>query len=279
MGLMRDAANQMKWFLAAGIGMICAVPLLIMASGLQDRFLYYPMRYPQGAWERQAQAGAEERWIVTADGQRLNCAWYPQTSARMATLFLHGNAGNVTHRVDHAEAIRQAGSACLIVDYRGYGKSEGLPSEAGLYADGQAAYEELIRLGYAPNRIVLHGESLGTAVATDLAVRNPSAALILEAPFMSVSKMAARVLPLLGPLLARGFDTYAKISRVHVPMLVMHGTADEMIPVSHGRAVFQRANEPKQFWELPQAHHNDLLDTAGPEYVHRLRAFYASLQR
>lgn len=249
-----------------------------MAFDLQSRFLYYPMKYPYGAWQRQERAGGEERWITAADGTRLNCIWYPHSHSRLATLFLHGNAGNITHRIDTALAVREAGSAILIVDYRGYGKSEGKPGEQGLYADADAAYLELIGLGYTPEQIVLHGESLGTAVASDLCSRMLCAGLVLEAPFMSVRKMAGHVIPLLGPLLARGFDTYRKIADVHVPLLVIHGDADEIIPFSHGQAVFSRANEPKQFWPVPEAHHNDLLDVAGPEYVARLRAFYETLR-
>lgn len=259
--------------------LICLFALYILFSvfGLADHFIYYPMRYPLGEWQRQAMAGAKERWVMSADGTRLNCAWYPDEQAKFATLFLHGNAGNVTHRVDHAYALRSAGSAVLVVDYRGYGKSEGRPSEAGLYADAEAGYRELIRLGYTPERIVVHGESLGTAVATDLAARAPCAALVLESPLMSVHKMAGRVLPLLGPLLARGFDTYSKISRVHVPVLILQGDADEIVPFSHGQAIFERANGPKRFWRIPEGRHNELLIIAAGEYSKRLREFYDSL--
>src|ERR1051326_3862357 len=106
------------------------------ASGMRfiaNRFMFYPMRYPEGDWQLQQAARAEERWIRTADGTRLNAWWFPANDAHWTTLFLHGNAGNVTHRVDHAEQIRRAGSSVLINDYRGYGKSEGTPSEQGIY--------------------------------------------------------------------------------------------------------------------------------------------------
>lgn len=259
--------------------LICAFALYILfvVFGLANYFIYYPMRYPMGEWQRQALAGAEERWVTSADGTRLNCAWYPNEQAKFATLFLHGNAGNVTHRVDHAHALRAAGSAVLVVDYRGYGKSEGRPSEAGLYADAEAGYRELIRLGYTRERIIVHGESLGTAVAADLAARLPSAALVLESPLMSISKMAGRVLPFLGPLLARGFDTYSKISRVHVPVLILQGEADEIVPFAHGQAIFERANNPKRLWRIPEGRHNELLLIAAGEYSNRLREFYDSL--
>src|SRR3954451_10233243 len=100
---------------------------------LVDSFLYFPMRFPGGDWSAQSRAGAEERWLTTRDGLRLNCAWYGLKGARLATLFLHGNACNITHRGPHALALRAAGTGVLMLDYRGYGKSGGKPSESGLY--------------------------------------------------------------------------------------------------------------------------------------------------
>lgn len=248
-----------------------------MLRSLADRFVYYPMRYPQGAWAFQAKAGAEDRWLTTADGTRLNAWWFPKGDARFATVFLHGNAGNVTHRIDHAQAVLDSGSAFLVVDYRGYGKSEGHPCERGLYEDANAAYAELLKLGYSPERIIVQGESLGTAIAVDLAMRKPCAGVILESPLMSAGRMAGTVLPFFGPLVIRGYDTYSKISRVHSPLLVIHGDADEIVPFSQGQTVFDAANEPKRFWAVAGAHHNDLLDVAGSEYATHLRAFYRLL--
>ncbi len=235
------------------------------------------MRYPNGDWAAQSSMGAEERWIRTQDGVKLNCAWYPLRGARVATLFLHGNAGNITHRIHHALSLRAAGSAALILDYRGYGKSEGHPSEQGLYADAQAGYQEMTKLGYGSKQIVIHGESLGSAVATNLAARVSCAGLILESPFASLSAMAGKVLPVIGPLLARGFNTVDQISKVRAPVFVIHGDADEIVPFQQGEAVFAHAREPKQFWRIPHGMHNSLLDNAGPQYVGKLSAFYATI--
>ena len=268
--------------MSSGIRFCVAVAAIVltyaMLRSIADWFVYYPMRYPQGAWTLQAAAGAEDRWLKTADGLRLNAWWFPKTGAQFATLFLHGNAGNVTHRIDHAQAVLEAGSAFLVVDYRGYGKSEGRPSERGLNEDADAAYAELLQLGYAPERIIVQGESIGTAIAVDLAMRKPCAGVILESPLMSAGKIAGTVLPFFGPLVVRGYDTYGKISRVHAPLLVIHGEADEIVPFQQGQAVFRAANEPKQFWPVPHAHHNDLLEVAGSEYVAHLRAFYELLR-
>jgi uncharacterized protein len=260
------------------IGLAAIVFTYAMLGNVVDRFIYYPMRYPQGAWELQAKAGAEDRWLTASDGTRLNAWWFPKADARFATVFLHGNGGNLTHRIDHAQAVLDAGSAFLVVDYRGYGKSQGQPSERGLYQDADAAYSELLHLGYGPERIVIQGESLGTAVAADLAMRKQCAGVILESPLMSAGRMAGKVLPFFGPLVVRGYDTYSKISRVHAPLMVIHGDADEIVPFSQGKAVFDAANRPKQFWTVSGAHHNDLLEVAGAKYVAHLRAFYQQLR-
>jgi fermentation-respiration switch protein FrsA (DUF1100 family) len=251
--------------------------ILLMFRQLLERFVYYPMPYPQGDWSLQSQAGAQDLWLTTRDGIPLNAWWFPEPDSRMATLFLHGNAGNVTHRIDHAHAINSAGSAILVLDYRGYGKSKGHPSEGGLGLDAQAAYDVLRKLGYDPAHILVHGESLGAAVAVELASRHPCAGLILESPLTSLSDMAGNILPILGPLVAHGFNTKRTISRVHTPVLIMHGDADEIVPFSQGQAVFAAANPPKDFWRISGAHHNDLLYVAGNQYVRRLHTFYESL--
>ncbi len=257
------------------VGLIAALPTMLQR--FVDQFLYYPMRYPDGDWTIQTQVAAQDVWMTSKDGVKLNGWWFPEPHLRYATLFLHGNAGNVTHRVDHALAAKQAGSAMLVLDYRGYGKSEGRPSEHGLYQDADAAYDELIRLGYTPERIILHGESLGTAVATELASHRKCAALILESPFASLRRMAGQVVPVLGPILAHGFDTERRIREVHVPLLVIHGDADEIVPFQQGRAVYESANQPKSFWRVRGAGHNDLLPVAGREYLNHLQAFYSSI--
>jgi uncharacterized protein len=244
---------------------------------LRDRLVYYPMRYPQGDWGLQVQVGAHDLWLAARDGIRLNAWWFPEPHSRFVTLFLHGNAGNVTHRIDHAHALKSAGSSVLVLDYRGYGKSAGRPSETGLRLDADAAYDAALHLGYDPSVILIHGESLGTAVAGDLASRRPCAGLILESPLASLGDMAATLVPILGPLFADGFKTKTIIKQVHVPLLVMHGDADEIVPFSQGQAVFAAANSPKDFWRIRGAHHNDLLYVAGDQYVPRLRAFYNSL--
>ncbi|MCC6392204.1 MAG: alpha/beta fold hydrolase, partial [Bryobacterales bacterium] len=176
-------------------------------SFLAHRSIYYPMRYPEGWWNEQRSLGAEDVQIVTRDGVKLHGWWKETRGSEIATLFLHGNAGNVSHRGRSIRAITEAGSSVLALDYRGYGKSEGSPSETGLYADADAAYDWLIGKGYDAARLILHGESLGTAVAVELASRRSSRGLILEAPFPSARAVAGTVLPVVGPALVWGFDS------------------------------------------------------------------------
>jgi hypothetical protein len=131
--------------------------------------------------------------------------------------------------------------------------------------------------GHDPRRIVLHGESLGTAVAVDLAARRECAGVVLEAAFSSGQAVAGAALPLVGPLVFRQYDSTGKIGGVRAPMLFLHGDADTIIPLRLGKALFDAAPEPKSFWTIPGAGHNDLLESAGAAYVERLRQFYASL--
>ena len=241
------------------------------------RFVYFPSKYPDGFWDLQAQLGAADVWLDTADGVRIHGWSIPRPAAGLVTLHLHGNAGNVTHRFAAFREIAAAGSSILALDYRGYGKSGGQPAERGLYRDADAGYEHLLKSGYRAGQIVLHGESLGTAVAVDLASRRPCAAVVLEAPFTSARDLAQTVLPGIGPLLIWGFDSRAKIGRVRAPLLFMQGDRDEIIPLRIGQALFAAAHEPKTFWIVPGAGHNDLVDTAGTHYRERLGSFYSSL--
>ncbi len=242
-----------------------------------QRSVYFPSRYPDGYWELGDRFGAADVWLTTRDGVRLHAWWVAPSGARIATLHLHGNGGNISHRGMHIRGLTAAGTALLLLDYRGYGKSGGWPTEKGLYADADAGYDHLIRQGFSPNRIVVYGESLGTSVAVDLAARRPAGGVILEAPFTSASDIAARVLPGIGPLVMRSFNTRAKIGRVRAPILVLHGDRDEVIPFEVGQALFAAAPEPKEFWRVIGAHHSDIPEFATPEYVERMQAFFAKL--
>jgi len=266
---------HVPWYIGWPIVIAFAVGILFI---LASRAPYYPIKYPSGFWELQSKLGAEDVWLLTADGDRLHAWLVRAPQASLVTLYLHGNAGNLTHRFLPIREITAAGSSVLMLDYRGYGKSEGSPSERGLYADADAAYLHLLSRGYSAQHIILQGESLGTAVAVDLASRKECAGVVLEAAFTSGGDVANTVLPIVGPLVFRGFDSKSKIARIRAPLLFFHGNRDEIIPLRLGRNLFEAAPEPKWLIEIPGAGHNDLVETAGSSYRERLHEFYGHVQ-
>ncbi len=259
------------WLLASA-ALVWALIYLVVS-----RVIYQPTRFPGGWWHTQADLGARDAWIDTSDGLRLH-AWFVEAAGSpLVTLYFHGNGGNLANRPGHLRAIASAGSSVLILDYRGYGKSPGRTTERGVYRDADAAYAHLAGMGYTPDRIVILGESLGSAVAVELASRRPCAGLILECPFTSLSAMAGKVVPWIGRPFASGYNSLRKIGRVHAPLLVIHGDRDRTVPYEMGRQLYLAANEPKTFWTIEGAGHQNLVDKAGPLYPARLRAFYESL--
>ena len=252
---------------------LTALVFYLALHWLAGRIIYQgSASQPDPAW-RDA-LGAEDVWLRAADGVKIHGWWARSKGSRLATLFLHGNAGNIGHRAPHIREILEAGSDVLVIDYRGYGRSQGHPSERGLSLDADAAYDYLAAQG---KPIVLHGESLGSAVAVELATRRPVAGLVLETPFTSLRAEANTVLPILGPLVVWGFDSKSRIARVHAPLLVIHGDHDQTVPYRLGRELYEAAPGPKILWTVPGGDHNDLLEAAGPEYRDRLRRFYATL--
>ncbi len=213
--------------------------------------------------------------ITTADGIRLHGWFVPAEAARGTALFFHGNAGNISHRLDSLLIFHRLGFNTLIVDYRGYGRSEGTPSEEGLYQDGLAALQYLqSEKGIPPHETVYFGRSLGGAVAAWLAARHPPRALVLESSFTSVPDMAAELYPWLpARLLARiRYDTREHLLLVRCPVLIVHSPQDDIIPFDHGRRLYETAQEPKTFLELQGDHNMGFLQSQ-PRYERELGAF------
>ena len=261
----------------AGIALFLLV-LYVAIRLIVRRMIYDPVRFPVGWWHTQAESGAQDLWLRASDGTRLHAWWVDVPGSEIVTLYLHGNGGNLSHRPGHLREMAAAGSAVLIFDYRGYGKSAGRPSERGLYRDAEAAYDYLITTGYRPDQIVVHGESLGSAVAADLASRRPCAGVVLECPFTSLRAEAAALVPVAGPLFVSGFDTLQKICTVHAPLLIIHGDRDSVVPYAMGRELFEAANEPKTFWTAEGADHTDIVEVAGLLYAECLRTFHEGLR-
>jgi fermentation-respiration switch protein FrsA (DUF1100 family) len=219
--------------------------------------------------------------IRTADGETLDAWWVPAENARGVVLFFHGNAGNISHRLDYLQMFHRLRYTTLIVDYRGYGKSTGTPSEAGTYRDAEAAWEYLRHARMArPQDIVIAGESLGAAVATWLAAevslttREGPRAVLLFSTFTSVNDLGAQVywfLPV--RLLSRiGYDNQANLKRIRAPVFIAHSRDDDIVPYAHGKRLYETANEPKTFLEM-RGGHNDGFIFVRPEWVAELGAF------
>lgn len=208
--------------------------------------------------------------LPRASGGTVAAVHLRNPSARYTVLFSHGNAENIGHGRDFLEAMRDAGFNVLAYDYGGYGLSTGRPSERGAYADINAAYDYLTRdEGVPAERIILHGRSLGGAVAADLAARKPAAGLVLESTFTS----ALRVVKAYPFLPFDRFRTESKLPRVRMPVLVIHGTDDEVIGFWHGERLYDVTPGPKRHLWVPGATHNDLAWVAGERYWTALRAF------
>jgi len=238
---------------------IVYVAFVAMLTLLQRRLIYFPdtSRIVPAST---GISGLNALELVAADGVRL-VAWYRAARPGQPTvLYLHGNAGNIAYRVSKARPFLDAGMGVMLLSWRGYGGSDGSPSEQGLYADGRAAAAELDRLGVTPSLLALYGESLGAGVAVQLASERPVAAIVLEAPFTSAVDIGASTYPFVPVrwLMWDRFDSASKIERIGAPLLIMHGEHDEVVPVSHGRRLFEMARTPKELVTFPRGYHNDL---------------------
>jgi fermentation-respiration switch protein FrsA (DUF1100 family) len=265
---------RMLWTIAIAAVLAYALVLALVFL-FQSRLVYYPNVGREVAVTPAAHGlSFEAHEIRTEDGERLHAWWVPVREARGTALVLHGNAGNISHRVDYLRMFHRLGYSSLVVDYRGYGLSTGSPSEAGTYRDAEAAWRWLLSRGLAPKDVVLLGESLGGAVAAWLAARVTPRALVLASCFTSVPDLGAQVYPFLPVrLLSRfSYDTLGALRRVEAPVLVAHSRDDEIVPYSHGLALFAAAREPKRFLELRGGHNEGFL-FAREEWVEALRAF------
>jgi len=259
--------------------------MLVLFFGLrwfEYAVTFHPVGYQAGAsWT--PPANASDVWITTTDGIRLH-GWFFETTNRPAAatfIFFHGNGGNISNIGWVGERLSSRGFDVLLLDYRGYGRSAGeVDSEVDLYADADAAYQYLTKTREVrPESVVLYGQSLGTAVAADLASRRKCGAVVLESGFSSASDLAVTVLPVLPRslhfLAKNRFESARKLSRVSCPVLITHGEPDETIPTDHARLLFGAANEPKQLLIFPGAGHN-VFGSQGDKYLNSIAGFASS---
>ena len=213
--------------------------------------------------------------IRTADGETLSAWWVPADEPRGTMLFFHGNAGNISHRLDYLLLFNRMRFNTLILDYRGYGKSTGSPSEEGTYRDAEAAWDYLRAVrSVQPQNLVIAGESLGGAVATSLAAKVGPRAVVLLSTFTSANDLGAQIywfLPV--RLISRlGYNNAENLKRIKAPVFIAHSRDDDVIPFSHGKKLFEEAAEPKAFLEM-RGGHNDGFIFARPEWGAQLAAF------
>jgi hypothetical protein len=249
------------WF-GGRILLIAYLLIVLLMMLLENSLVYFPSKYPEGDWKPPGLV-FEDAWFEAADGIKLHGWFVPHDKPRAVALFTHGNAGNITHREDLLRELNRLGVAVLALDYRGYGRSEGSPSEAGVLADGRAARKWLAqRAGVAESDIVLMGESLGGAVAALLAAESPARGLVLENTFCALPDVAQYHYPWLPvkALIRTQLNAAGAIKNYHGPLLQVHGDADTIVPIQFGRKLYEAANEPKQFVVVPGADHNDPRD-------------------
>jgi fermentation-respiration switch protein FrsA (DUF1100 family) len=262
------------WQIARPLLVVYLLVLLAMMV-MENSLIFFPSRYPDGFWQLPA-SDVEDVFFETPDGVKLHGWFAAADPPRGVLLFLHGNAGNVTHRDDRLLNLRRLGFSVLVFDYRGYGKSEGSPNEKGVLIDGRAARAWLAqRTSVAEQEIVLWGESLGGGVAVDLAAKDGARGLILESTFTSLPDVAAhhyRWLPVRLAMRSR-LDSLSLIGQYHGPLLWSHGTADEIIPYAIGKRLYDAANEPKEGVSFQGGHHN------GPPHPEERKEFQAALER
>jgi fermentation-respiration switch protein FrsA (DUF1100 family) len=252
--------------------------LLGLAMLWEEAFIFFPMPYPAGDWT--LPPGAEDAWFKAEDGTKLHGWFLPHPKPLAVVLFCHGNAGNVTHRADVLWQFRHLTEVSILVfDYRGYGRSEGRPSEKGILADTRAARRWLAnRTGTPENEIVLAGQSLGGAVAAVIAGQDGARALILENTFTCIRDMARyhyAWLPV-WPFLRTRLDALEHLRRYPGPVFVAHAERDTIVPLEHGRTLFAAASGQKEFLLIPKADHNDPLPS---EYYTKVKQFLQAISK
>jgi fermentation-respiration switch protein FrsA (DUF1100 family) len=254
------------------LGVVVAIYLMVLALlfSLQRRLVFVPNTQRPVLAEAGLDPAMRQVDLLTADGLRL-LAWYrpPAGNPGALLLYLHGNAGHIGHRSDRIRPYLEVGFGVLLVEYRGYGGNPGRPSEAGFYADARAALDFLAQQGVTAERTVLYGESLGTGVAVQMAVERRCAALVLEAPYTSVTAVAQKrywMFPVRRLVLDK-FDSLSKIGRVGCPVFIMHGERDQIIPIRYGRELFQAAPEPKDARWFAEGNHTNFDEFGGPAAV------------
>lgn len=268
----------MLWFLAGCLLFFMTIYCVIVAYfySHQESFIYFPFQDDNG---NPSHLGLQYQdvEIITQDNIKLHAWWVPAYQARGTILICHGNAGNITDRLEKISVFNRLKLNCFIFDYRGYGKSQGTPTEQGTYYDVQAVWKYLVDDGIPPEKIVVMGRSLGGAIAANSAFHNKPKALILEATFTSLPELGQRFYPYI-PIkyLARiRYNTAGIISKIECPILIIHSKDDELVPLAHGKKLYDLAHAPKDFLEITGGHNDGFADNE-KQYMDKLENFLST---
>jgi uncharacterized protein len=257
--------------------------VLVLVRIFESRLIFFP-NYPDrldGDWHPRA-LPVQDVWLTAADGVKLHAWWIPHDSARFTFLAFHGNASNIANRAPIYEFLHTTPANVFALEYRGYGRSEGKPGEAGVYRDAEAAYEYLVNTrGLDRQAIISFGQSLGTAVAAHLAAHHQVSGVVLEAPFPSASRVARKVfwfLPGVGLLVHGQFATQTWLKEIHAPVLIVHCDQDPVIPFRCGQEVYDAALPPKTLLQVNGSCHEESSLIAPIQYRTALQQFLKSLR-
>ena len=253
------------------------VLLVIYVKYLENHSIFFPTKNIELNPES-INLPFEDIFLETKDNIKINGWFIPYNNAKYTVLFCHGNAGNIADRLDKISLFHGLGVNIFIIDYRGYGRSQGKPSENGFYLDAKAGYDYLVNRRYIkPSHIILYGESLGGAVAIDLASKVEIGGLIAEGTFSTVRDMAKKFYPFLPSFLfSNKFDSLTKIKAVYAPKLFIHSKDDEIVPFTLAKKLYHAAGEPKQFVEIIGEHNTAFLDS-GQAFLSKINSFIKGL--
>jgi len=257
--------------------------ILFILTVFQRKIIYYPYKLDKNFEFPRYVPGQEEVFINCEDGCTINGLFAPSKENKHTVLIFHGNGGNITHRDFRLKEFNRLGCSVLLMDYHGYGKSEGKPSEKNLYHDGEASLKWLWEeKKIKPEQIILFSESLGSGVAFELATKNSFRGLILEGPLSSIASVARSHFPYncfpVGLLIIDKFDNISKIKNIHCPLLFIHGTHDKIIDKKESEKLFEQANIPKEMYLVEGADHNDIPFIEPQRYWDKISDWLSSLE-
>lgn len=270
-----------RWISVILLVILLSLVFSLFYSRIENFFVFFPdhsLETTPASWG----LTFEDAVFEAADGTKLHGWFFPLQGNAPVILFSHGNAGNISHRLENIKLLLNQGLQVFIYDYRGYGRSEGRPSENGIYQDGLAAYDCLVsQRKIPPDHMISFGRSLGAAAAIEIAMKREVRSLIVESAFTSTRDMAKQMFlfQLLSPFLPANYDNLKKIQMIYVPKLIIHGEKDEIVPFSMGQRLYNAAPDPRFFYPIPGAGHNDTYLVGGDGYFDAVATFARDSRR